>query len=172
MGLLTVGHGTLETGALAALLAGAGVESVVDVRRAPGSRRHPQLGRRSLEAALPAAGVAYRWEQALGGWRTPAEDSPNTALRNRSFRGYADHMGSEEFRAAAARLADDAGALRQAIMCSESVWWRCHRRLVADHLALVHGVDVLHLMHDGRLVAHALTDGARRAAAAVRYDAA
>jgi uncharacterized protein (DUF488 family) len=164
--LLTVGHGTASQEELAALLTGARIRSVVDVRTAPGSRRHPHVGRARLAAWLPEAGIAYRWEPDLGGWRRPRPDSPNVALRHEGFRGYADYMGSPPFWTALDRVlaeaGDDAGG-RTAVMCSESLWWRCHRRLLADAAVLARSADVLHLGHDGSLAPHRVTDGARLA---------
>jgi uncharacterized protein (DUF488 family) len=159
--LLTFGHGTADRTALAALLRGADVAAVVDVRTAPGSRRNPDVGRDALAAWLPAAGVGYRWERRLGGFRRPAPDSPDTFWRNDSFRGYAGHTRTPEFRDAMAELLAAVPGERTAVMCSESVWWRCHRRLIADHAVLVAGVPALHLAHDGRLTAHPPSPGAR-----------
>jgi len=156
-----VGHGTLAAEDLRRLLAAAGIDTVVDVRSFPGSRRHPHFGRDQLEAWLPAAGIEYRWEKDLGGFRKPAPDSPNQALRHPSFRGYADHMASAAFGTALDRLIDLAGRRRTAVMCSESLWWRCHRRLLSDALVLWRGAAVTHLAHDGRRQAHRLTDGVR-----------
>jgi len=160
--LLTVGHGTAARDELAALLRSAGVELVVDVRSAPGSRRFPQYRRAELAEWLPAAGIGYRWEPALGGFRKPAPGSPNVSLRHRSFRGYADYMATEPFRQALARLLGDASPQVTAIMCAETLWWRCHRRLIADAATILSGVAVWHLGHDGRLSAHQLTQGVRR----------
>jgi uncharacterized protein (DUF488 family) len=168
--LLTVGHGTLSADELAYLLRGAGVAQLVDVRSYPGSRRHPQFGREQMAAWLPDAGVAYRWERRLGGRRPVRADSVNVALRNEAFRGYADHMTSDDFRAGLDKVLASAEEHRTAVMCSESVWWRCHRRLLADAAVLVRGATVDHLMHDGRIVAHQVTDGARPAGAHVIYD--
>lgn len=170
MSLLTVGHGTLDGEAFADLLAGAGVERLVDVRRHPGSRRHPQFGRDALAATLADRGIGYRWDEDLGGRRKTAEDSPHVALRDRSFRGYADHMETAVFRDAIERLIADAGTATTAIMCAESVWWRCHRRLIADHLTLARDLPVEHLMHDGRRAPHSPTDGARGEGNRVVYD--
>ena len=168
--LLTVGHGTLAADDLAALLANAGVQRLVDVRTAPGSRRHPHVSRDQMTEWVPAAGIAYRWEPDLGGWRKPRPDSPNTVLRHSGFRGYADYMATPAFAVALDRLLDEAGAAATAAMCSETLWWRCHRRLLADAAALTRGADVLHLGHDGRLALHRLTDGARADGAIVVYD--
>jgi uncharacterized protein (DUF488 family) len=168
--LLTVGHGVLAADELADLLRGAGVDELVDVRSYPGSRRHPQFGREEMGAWLPDAGVAYRWEPRLGGRRRAQADSPNVALRNEQFRGYADHMAGDEFRAGLDEVLASAAAHRTAVMCAESLWWRCHRRLLADAAVLVRGASVRHLMHSGQLVDHRLTDGARRAGDRVVYD--
>ena len=159
--LLTVGHGTLRSEELAELLGSAGVQLVVDVRSAPGSRRHPHFGRAELERWLPAAGIDYRWEKDLGGHRRPLEGSANMALRHPAFRGYADYMATGSFAAGLARLLDDAAARPTAAMCAETLWWRCHRRLVADAAVLLEGASVYHLGHDGRLTAHRVTEGAR-----------
>jgi uncharacterized protein (DUF488 family) len=159
--LLTVGHGTLPADELARLLAGADVAALVDVRSFPGSRRHPQFGREAMEAWLPESGIDYRWDQRLGGRRRARGDSPNTALRDDAFRGYADHMAGAGFRAGLDDLVAQATRRRTVAMCAESLWWRCHRRLLADAAVLTDRAHVLHLMHDGRLVAHQVTDGAR-----------
>ena len=170
--MLTFGHGTLEQEDAFGLLRHAGVKRLVDIRRAPGSRRHPHFSRLALEDWLPAGGIAYRWEQGLGGWRKPAPDSVNTALRNDSFRGYADYMRTPAFWEALDGVLAEAGTQLTAVMCSESVYWRCHRRLVSDGAQLVRGVDVEHLGHDGKLTPHRLTEGVRRDSDAdlVTYD--
>jgi uncharacterized protein (DUF488 family) len=159
--LLSVGHGTLGSEELAELLASAGVQLVVDIRSAPGSRRHPHFGREQLERWLPAAGIDYRWEKDLGGHRRPVVGSANSALRHPAFRGYADYMATGSFAAGLARLLGDAAACSTAAMCAETLWWRCHRRLVADAAVLLEGAAVYHLGHDGRLAAHRVTDGVR-----------
>ena len=167
--LLTVGHGTSSAEELTDRLLAAEVELLVDVRRFPGSRRHPHLSREAVEQWLPAAGVGYRWEERLGGRRPVAPDSPDVALRNAAFRGYAAWMRTDDFRAALDEALADPS--RTAVMCSESVWWRCHRRMVADAAVLLHGAEVLHLMPDGRLTPHAPTDGVRRDGDQLVYDA-
>ena len=161
--LLTVGHGRLDPNALADLLTGAGVELLVDIRRFPGSRTSPHLARDALADWLPACGPAYRWEERLGGRRQLPRDepSPDTWWTVPAFRAYAAHTRSADFRSALEALLGEAGAHRVAVMCSETVWWRCHRRLVADVAALAHGVDVRHLMPDGSLRAHRPAEGAR-----------
>jgi len=159
--LLTVGHSTATSGELAGLLEGAGVELVVDVRSVPGSRRHPQFSRAELEVWMPNAGIDYRWEPDLGGFRRTTADSPNVALRHPSFRGYADYMATDRFEQALERLLADASRQEIAVMCAETLWWRCHRRLIADAATLLFGADVRHLSHDGRISTHRLTDGVR-----------
>lgn len=121
---------------------------------------------------LPEAGVTYSWEPRLGGRRKPDPDSPHVALRSDQFRGYADHESSAEFRSAVDDLLDTAanepGTV--AVMCAESVWWRCHRMLLADVLVLLHGVEVAHLFHDGRLAPHKPLPAARVEGGALVYD--
>lgn len=170
MPLLTVGHGTLGEEDLAQLLLGADVDLVVDVRRYPGSRRHPQVDRGELERWLPRRGIDYRWEPRLGGRRTPTPDSPHVAIRNASFRAYADHMDRDEWRAALADVLEEARTATVAVLCSESVWWRCHRRFIADAAVLLHAEEVRDLLHDGRHQPHPVTDGARVAGDRIVYD--
>ena len=168
MTLLTVGHGTASQQELTDLLRGAGVTLLVDVRTAPGSRRHPHVARAELAEWLPAAGIEYRWEKDLGGFRRPAPDSPDVVWREPMFRGYAGWMRTEPFGAALDRvLAAGEGTV---VMCSESVWWRCHRRLIADATVLLRDTPARHLMHDGRLVPHQPTTGARVTPAGLVYD--
>jgi uncharacterized protein (DUF488 family) len=159
--LFTVGHGTLGQEALTTLLRGAHIEKLVDVRMAPGSRRHPHVARAALEQWLPDAGIAYRWEPRLGGRRKADPASPNTALQNESFRGYADYMRSTAFWEALDDVLAESATSRTAIMCAESVYWRCHRRLVADAAVIGRGSTVVHLGHDGRTTPHRLTDAVR-----------
>ncbi|MCM8552918.1 DUF488 family protein [Streptomyces sp. STCH 565 A] len=159
--LVTFGHGTAGRSELAALLRDAGVAAVVDVRTATGSRRDPDLLRERLARWLPEEGLGYRWERRLGGFRKPAPDSPDVVWRNASFRGYAAHTRTPEFVAAMDELLAQAARERSAVMCGEAVWWRCHRRLVADFTVLARDTPVDHLMHDGRLTPHSPTPGAR-----------
>ncbi|ABG99379.1 conserved hypothetical protein (plasmid) [Rhodococcus jostii RHA1] len=161
--LISVGHGRLDREALAALLHAAAVDAVVDIRRYPGSRRNPDVSSEALTQWLPQAGIGYRLEPRLGGRRrlprgTPCEDP---WWRVEQFAAYAAHTRTAEFAAAFTELLDQATRQRPAMMCSESVWWRCHRRLVADVAVLQAGVQVEHLMHDGRQVPHLPADGAR-----------
>ena len=159
--LLTVGHGTASQDEFTRLLQTAGVELVVDVRSVPGSRRFPQFRRAEMQAWLPEAGIGYRWEPRLGGFRRPAPDSPHMALRHPAFRGYADYMATGSFREALAVLVDEASRQVTAVMCAETLWWRCHRRLLADAATLLGRACVWHLGHDGKLAAHQLTQGVR-----------
>jgi uncharacterized protein (DUF488 family) len=157
---MTVGHGTLSEGELVGLLRQHAVTTLIDVRTAPGSRRHPQFGRHQLAVWLPAAGVEYAWEGDLGGFRKPATDSANVALRNASFRGYADYMATTPFRDAIEAVRLTARRTAAVVMCSETLWWRCHRRLIADFCTLVHGDEVVHLA-PGAATPHRLTQGVR-----------
>jgi uncharacterized protein (DUF488 family) len=170
MVLLTVGHGTLDQRSLTDLLVGADIEHVVDIRTAPGSRRHPHVAGDALAAWLPAAGIAYRWEPRLGGWRKPDPGSRNTALRHPSFRGYADYMASPAFWEALDDVLAEADRWSTTVLCSETLYWRCHRRLVADAAVLGCGASVLHLGHDGRRTPHRLTDGVRSEDGQPVYD--
>ncbi|MBV9102248.1 MAG: DUF488 domain-containing protein [Candidatus Eremiobacteraeota bacterium] len=170
--LLTFGHGVATVDQLATLIQEADIREVVDVRTVPKSRRLPHVWREQLERWVPElARSAYHWAPALGGFRKPRRDSPNVALRNDAFRGYADYMETPEFKAALATLMQQAAHERTAIMCSESLWWRCHRRLISDAAVLLCGAEVRHLMHDGSLVEHVLTDGVRKTSdGTLRYD--
>lgn len=160
--LLTVGHGRLDEEALGTLLRDAGVELLVDVRRFPGSRANPAVSRDALPAWLPGKGIDYRWEERLGGRRTlPPGDAEDSWWQVDAFRAYAAHTRTAEFREALDAVLAETGRRRVAVMCSESVWWRCHRRVVADVAVLAHGVTVRHLMHDGRLTEHKPSEGAR-----------
>jgi uncharacterized protein (DUF488 family) len=167
--LWTVGHGTLPAPAFATLVSEAGIQIVVDVRRFPGSRRNPQFGSDQIAAWLADAGVGYEWAPSLGGRRKVSADSPNTGLRNAQFRAYADHMATAEFRDGVACLLATAAERPVAVMCAESVWWRCHRRLLADHVVLVKGWDIEHVMHAGRRLQHTVTPGARAVGDVVIY---
>ncbi len=170
MVVFTIGHGLAPPEAFVALLRDAGVALLIDVRTAPGSKRNPPFRREAMETWLPEAGIAYRWEKDLGGFRRPDPDTPNIVLREPMFRGYADHMRTPAFRAALDRVLADAAAKPTAVMCSESVWWRCHRRLLSDAAVLLGGAEVVHLMRDGRLNPHRLTEGVRRQNDHLVYD--
>jgi len=159
--LATVGHGTLSQPALVVLLTTAEVELLVDVRTAPGSRRHPHVARAAMQSWVPEAGIEYRWERRLGGWRSPMPDSPNLALREDAFRGYADHMRQSLFWDGLDGVLAEATTRRTVVMCSEADYRRCHRRLLADAAVLVRDASVVHLGHDGSTTEHRLTEGVR-----------
>ena len=172
--LLTFGHGTADQERMVELLTGAGVALLVDVRRFPGSRRHAHVAREEMERWLPAAGIEYRWEPRLGGRRRrPADDdgAPDDSWwQVPAFRAYAAHTRTAEFREA---MDDVVGAARErtvAVMCSETVWWRCHRRLISDVAVLLRDLPVSHLGHDGRLSAHRPSAGARVTPDGLVYD--
>ena len=155
--LLTIGHSTHDAERFEALLRAHRIELLADVRRHPGSRRHPQFGVDSLSAALQQAGIAYRrLGEQLGGRRRPRRDSPSTGWRVAAFQAYADHMRSPEFAAGLEVLEELARERRVAIMCAEGDWRRCHRRLIADAL-LARGWRVRHIKPDGGLEDHELT---------------
>lgn len=163
MSLISVGHGSLGKDELAGLLRNANVEAVVDIRRYPGSRRNPDVSSDAMRMWLPDAGIDYRWDPRLGGRRRlpagAAREDPWWQVEQ--FAAYAAYTRTDEFGAALTDLLGQAARQRTAMMCSESVWWRCHRRLVADVAVLKFGTAVDHLMHDGRLVAHVPAAGAR-----------
>jgi uncharacterized protein (DUF488 family) len=156
--IFTVGHSIRPQEDLIAILKEAGVGLLVDVRRLPGSRRHPQFGQEALRAGLAGAAIAYRHEPDLGGRREPRPDSANTAWRVAAFRGYADHMASREFRSALERLVDDP-QVPTAVMCAEAQPAQCHRQLIADAL-VARGVEVVHLLARGQRQVHVLNPAA------------
>ncbi|QGK70432.1 DUF488 family protein [Allosaccharopolyspora coralli] len=169
--VLTFGHGTATQEEMIRLLHDAEVAEVVDVRSAPGSRRNPHVAKAALEEWLPAHDVGYRWEPRLGGFRKLPPDSPDRLWRNDSFRAYAAHMRTPDFVDAARELVEDSATHRVTIMCSETVWWRCHRRMIADFLHVAHDVLVRHLMHDGTMPEHEPLSGVRtRADGLLVYD--
>jgi uncharacterized protein (DUF488 family) len=168
--VFTIGHGTRDIDAFVDLLHGAGVRRLVDVRTGPGSRKHPQFGKNALAASLEPAGIGYEWwGRDLGGWRRARPDSRHTALRSSGFRGYADHMETEDFRRARDHLIEASRNAPTAVMCAESLWWRCHRRLLADALVAA-GCEVRHIMEGGRIDRHRLSRTARLEDDAVIYD--
>jgi uncharacterized protein (DUF488 family) len=171
MELLTLGHGTAGRERLTALTSGAGLDRVVDIRRFPGSRRNPDVATDAMAAWLPEAGIDYRWEPRLGGRRQlpKGTTSPDTWWRVDAFRAYAAYMRTPEFTDALGELLASLDGSRTVIMCSETLWWRCHRRLVSDAATLLHGVTVRHLGHDGRLTDHRPSEGARVIAGQLVY---
>lgn len=155
----TVGHSTLPIERFLALLGSYQIELIADVRRYPASRRNPQFNQSALAEALAAAGIAYRPMPELGGRRAPRPDSHNTAWREASFRGYADHMETPAFRQAISQLLEAARAKRTAILCAEAVWFRCHRALIADYLKSL-GVQVIHIFSPAHSQEHPYTSAA------------
>ncbi len=156
--IYTIGHSTRTLAELVDLLRDHGVTRLADIRRFPGSRRHPHFSRESLEQTLPRAGILYEHFEDLGGRRTPLRSSPNGAWESDQFRGYADHMHTLAFRAAVERLlASDSPT---AVMCAEAVPWRCHRNLLSDDL-LCRGIEVLHILGPGSAQPHALNEMAK-----------
>ena len=143
--IYTIGHSTRTLDELVAALQGHGIKTLVDIRSFPMSRRLPHFNRESLELELPKQGIAYVWMKELGGRRKKLrDDSPNTGLRNESFRNYADYMMTDEFAAGIDRLLEIAERETTAIMCAERVYFQCHRMLVSDYLT-AHGHTVLHI---------------------------
>jgi uncharacterized protein (DUF488 family) len=169
--LWTIGHSTREWDDFLALLHEPGIECLVDVRRFAGSRRNPQYSPIAMAPALQAAGIEYRPMPEFGGRRAPHVDSPNGAWRVAAFRGYADYMATPEFELAREHLIQLARERRCAVMCAEAVWWRCHRRLIADDF-IARGWQVLHLMAKGRVEPHPLNPDARMVDGVLRYPAA
>jgi uncharacterized protein (DUF488 family) len=168
--LLTVGHGLLTIDELGRLLRGAGAMLLVDVRAYPTSRRNLDARRGRLAEGLGTFGITYRWEPRLGGRRSATPEVTDPALTDLSLRAYAAHMRSPEFRSAMGELLAEADRHTVAILCAEGDPRRCHRSLVADHVTLMHGHEVLHLRHSGALDPHEPHPGARRDEEGVHYD--
>jgi len=157
----TIGHSTRKIDIFLSLLKENGIKLVADVRMFPGSKRYPQIGREALEMSTGEHGIRYEHFPELGGRRKAKPDSHNTAWRNESFRGYADYMGTEDFRNGVARLIDLAEQSGPtAIMCAEAVWWRCHRSLISDHLK-ARGVEVVHILDGKKTEPHPFTSAAQ-----------
>jgi uncharacterized protein (DUF488 family) len=159
--LYTIGHSTHPIEIFLDLLLDHRIKTLIDVRSFPGSRRWPQFNHDEIKASVESAGTSYLWCKALGGRRHSSQrDSPHSAWQHAAFRSYADYADTVEFAAAIEDLNGLAGRRRSAIMCSEGLWWRCHRRIVSDHIA-VRGWDVRHILPNGKLAAHLLPDFAR-----------
>jgi uncharacterized protein (DUF488 family) len=173
LGLLTVGHGNLNKAALGGLLQDAAVDVLLDVRRYPGSRRNPDVRREALEQWLPEAGIQYRWDERLGGRRHLPAGAVlfDTWWTDAAFRAYAAHTRTDEFAAGMADVLALVQTHHAVIMCSETLWWRCHRRLIADVATLEHQFPVDHLLPPGRRERHQPAAGARlRADGRVVWD--
>ena len=167
--VLTIGHSNHPLDRFLALLGQHEVEALVDIRRFPGSRKHPHFHRDSLASVLPKSGVEYHWLEALGGRRHKQRDeSLNRGLENEGFRNYADYMLTGDFREGLKNLLGIARQKRTAIMCAEGLFWQCHRRLVSDFL-VANGVTVQHIVPSGELRPHKLTSGAVMESGQVTY---
>ena len=158
--LWTVGHSTRGIEEFGQLLLSNGIKTLVDVRSFPGSRRYPQFNKPALSDFLRTLGIKYVHAPKLGGRRQPSARSHNTAWKNASFRAYADYMESEEFKEGIGELISVARAQRTAIMCAESLWWRCHRSLIADYLK-AGGATVVHILDEKKTEVHPFTSVAR-----------
>jgi len=167
--LLSIGYGTLDADAFRSHLRAGGVECVADIRRFAVNRQQPQFDAPAIAATLRGAGIDYRGMSELGDRRVPLPESPNHALRNAAWRGYADYMATAPFNEALIELLMLAEDRPTAVVCAESLWWRCHRRLLADAIVLVYGGAVTHLVGAMR-AEHVLTPGVRRLGAQLRYD--
>jgi uncharacterized protein (DUF488 family) len=160
LSIWTVGHSTLSIEEFISRLKFFEIRLLADVRSFPGSRRYPHFNKENLASALTDARVRYEHFRELGGRRRPRPDSLNMTWRNESFRGYADYMETKEFCAGIERLLNLVQQQRVAIMCSEAVWWRCHRSMISDYLK-VKGIEVLHIMGEGKAEPHPFTAAAR-----------
>jgi uncharacterized protein (DUF488 family) len=167
--LLSIGLGTLDAAAFNVHLRAAGVATAADVRRFAASRQNPQFDGEPLTASLRSSGIGYRPMPELGGQRRPEPDSPNVALRNAELRGYADFMRTPEFSAALIELLMLAEDRTTAMFCTETLWWRCHRRLIADAVVLLYGGSVTHVV-GAMKAAHVITPGVRRDGTQLVYD--
>ena len=170
MTIFTVGHSTHPIDEFIAMLKAHGVKKLIDVRTVPKSRHNPQFNADALAASVRASGITYRRMESLGGLRHARKDSPNGAWRNASFRGYADHMQTDEFTGAIEQLLERGRHSNAAVMCAEAVPWRCHRSLIGDAL-LVRNVQVLDIMTEKSAKPHTLTSFARVDGERVWYPA-
>ena len=141
---------------------------LIDVRNYPGSKRYPHFNKEVLEEFLPQHEISYLHLKDLGGRRKPAPDSHNNAWRNPAFRGYADYMGTDAFKQAVAKLKEIALRQRTVYMCSEAVWWSCHRALISDYLK-AEGWKVWHIMDEGKATEHPFTSAARVSGGQLSY---
>lgn len=160
MKIWTVGHSTRGGEEFVEILLAHEIKVLLDVRTFPSSRRYPQFNRASLASALALQEILYQHEPRLGGRRTPRPDSHNTAWRNAQFRGYADHMETEEFKNGVRELLELSASARVAVMCAEAVWWKCHRSLIADYFK-AEGHEVVHIVDAKKTKEHPFTTAAR-----------
>jgi uncharacterized protein (DUF488 family) len=166
----TIGHSTRSGAELVHVLNAFDIELLVDVRRFPGSRRYPQFARETLARTLRSADIEHRWIETLGGRRRPDADSPNRAWQHPAFRAYADYLATDEFAQGLSELLDLAYGLRTVVMCSELLWWRCHRRLIADVLVWL-GIPTVHIRDASAAEPHRLRAPARIVAGRLSYRA-
>ncbi len=165
----TVGHSTRSLEDFKNILGSQGIQTLVDVRSFPGSRRYPHFSKANLAQALQSFQIIYVHQSELGGRRKQVPHSKNTALRNSSFRAYADHMESDQFKTGIDELIQHASTSRTAIMCAEALWWRCHRSLIADYLTWS-GVTVLHILDENRVEKHQYSGVARVIEGKLSYE--
>jgi len=169
--IFTIGHSSHPMGTFLWLLQKHGITVLVDVRRYPGSKRHPHFSREALSASLAEEDIEYHWLKALGGNRKKRKGAPpssNRGVEDESFRNYADYMATDDFKQGVARLIEIAGSVLPAIMCAEADYRHCHRQLLSDHL-LANGVDVQHILPTGELTPHKMTSGAKIVDGMVTY---
>lgn len=164
----TIGHSTRPLDTFLQLLSAQGISAIADVRRFPGSRRHPWFSTEQMADTLPAHGMTYQWIPELGGRRRVQPNSPNGAWDNSAFQGYADHMASAEFASGLEKALAMASAHRTALMCAEAPWWRCHRRLISD-LLTHRGDEVLHIVSNAEPKPHPLSPMAHGAGQGLIY---
>ncbi len=156
--IYTIGHSNLSFEQFASLLKEFGICIVADIRRYPSSRKFPHFNRQDLCKLLADENIEYQWLEALGGRRHAGKNdkSLNIGLKSPGFRNYADHMGTDEFRTAVQELLSAAATLRAAVMCAEKLYWKCHRKFLADYL-VAQGIEVVHIIGPGKLSIHKLT---------------
>jgi uncharacterized protein (DUF488 family) len=165
----TIGHSTRTIDMFISLLSENGIKLVADVRSLPGSRRYSQFNKETLAQLVNEQGIRYGHFPELGGRRKSRPDSRNVSWRNASFRGYADHMETKQFRDGVKRLLDLANKVGPtAIMCAEAIWWRCHRALISDFLK-AHGIEVMHILDSNKIEPHPFTSAARIVDGALSY---
>jgi uncharacterized protein (DUF488 family) len=165
----TIGHSTRAADEFEEMLRSHEIEALVDVRSFPGSRRYPHFNKPELANFLQQIGVEYWHSPQLGGRRRPNAHSKNTAWKNASFRAYADHMETDEFKKGIEDLLKLLNEKRTAIMCAEALWWRCHRSLIADYLK-AHGIQVIHILDAKHTEEHPYTSAARIVDGQLSYE--
>ena len=160
LSIWTVGHSTRTAQEFSEILLAHRIGALVDVRSFPGSRRYPHFNKQELSVTLAGIGIQYAHNPQLGGRRQPSSQSRNTAWKNSSFRAYADHMETDEFRKGVEELLNLSEEKRTAIMCAEALWWRCHRSLIADFLK-ARSIEVIHILDARHTEEHPYTSAAR-----------